>query len=74
MVQVARYLYSPCSMSNMFDSRLWGINKDLKLLVLLRAATVCWTIWLHQNDIVFEEKNMTNSLQVVQLVIHWLHI
>jgi hypothetical protein len=61
-------------MSNMFDSRLWGINKDLKLLVLLRAATVCWMIWLHQNDIVFEEKNMTNSLQVVQLVIHWLHI
>jgi hypothetical protein len=49
----------------MFDSWLWGINKDLKPLALLGAATVSWVIWCHRNDIVFEQKNVTNSLQVV---------
>jgi hypothetical protein len=41
MVQVATNFYPPCSISNMFDSWLWGINKDLKPLALLGAATVC---------------------------------
>jgi hypothetical protein len=40
----------------MFDSWLWGINKDLKPLALLGAATVSWVIWRHRNDIVFEQK------------------
>jgi hypothetical protein len=48
------------------------ISKDLKLLVLLGAASVCWAIWRHRNEIVFERKNVTNSLQVLHLAIHRL--
>jgi hypothetical protein len=44
MVQVATNLYPPYSILNMFDSWIWGINKDLKPLALLGMATVCWVI------------------------------
>jgi hypothetical protein len=36
--QVATNHYPPYSISNLFNSWLWGINKDLKQLVLLGAA------------------------------------
>jgi hypothetical protein len=49
----------------MFNSWLWRINKELKQLVLLGAASICWAVWRHRNDIVFEWKNVTNVLQVV---------
>jgi hypothetical protein len=57
----------------MFNSWLWGINKELKPLVLSGAASICWAIWRHWNDIVFERKNVTNVLQVVHLATHWLY-
>jgi hypothetical protein len=71
LIQVATNIYSPCSISNMFNSWLRGINKDLKQLVLLEAS-ICWAVWRHRNDIVFERKNVTNVLQVLHSAIHWL--
>jgi hypothetical protein len=71
IVQIATNLYRPSSVANMFGSWL-GVSKDLKLLALLGATTVCWAIWRHRNDIVFERKNVTNSLQVLHFAIHWL--
>jgi hypothetical protein len=56
IVQVTTNLYPPCSISNIFNSCLWRINKDLKQLVSLGAATICWAIWHHRNEIVFETK------------------
>jgi hypothetical protein len=50
-----------------------GISKDLKLLALLGTSTVCWAIWRHRNDIVFQRKYVTNSLHDFHLAIHWLH-
>jgi hypothetical protein len=74
MVQVATNLYPHCSISNMFDSWLCGINKVLKQLALLGTTTVCWVIWHRRNDIVFEWKNVTNSLQVIHSAIHCLWV
>jgi hypothetical protein len=56
----------------MFGDWLWGISKELKPLVLLGAATTCWSLWLCKNDVVFERKPNTSSLQVIYSVIHWL--
>ena len=56
IVQVATNLYQPRSVANMFDSWLGGINKDSKSLALLGAAALCWAIWRHRNDIVFEKR------------------
>jgi hypothetical protein len=43
----------------MFNSWLWGINKDLRQLALLGAIAFCWAIWHHKNNMVFERKNVT---------------
>jgi hypothetical protein len=56
MVQIATNIYPPSSISNMFDSWLWGINKDFKPLALLWVASICWVIWRHRNNVVFERK------------------
>jgi hypothetical protein len=56
----------------MLNSWLWGINKDLKQLVLLGAAAICCVIWHHRNDIVFERKNATILMQVLHPAIYWL--
>jgi hypothetical protein len=66
LIQVATNLYPPCSISNLFNSWLRGLNKDLKQLVLLGASAVCGAIWRNQNDIIFEQKTSTNVLQVLQ--------
>jgi hypothetical protein len=56
LIQITTNLFPPCSISNMFNYWLWGINIDLKQLDLLGAATFCWAIWRHRNDMVFERK------------------
>jgi hypothetical protein len=71
LIQVATNLYPPCSISNMFNSWLRGLNKDLKQLVLLGAPAFCWAIWRHRNGIVFERKTTTNVLQVLHSATHW---
>jgi hypothetical protein len=54
----------------MFNGWLRGVNKDVKLLLLLGGATTCWSIWLSRNDIVFEKKKIVSSVQVIYLVTH----
>jgi hypothetical protein len=62
IVHIATNLYPPCSISNLFDSWLWGINKVLKPLALLGATSICWASCRLRNDIVFKRKNVTNPL------------
>jgi len=56
----------------MFGIWLCGISKEMKQLVLLGAATTCWSLWLCMNDIAFERKSNPSTLQVIFSVIHWL--
>jgi hypothetical protein len=49
----------------MFGTRLWGISKDLKPLVLLRVAATCWSLWLCRIDLVFEKKNLQSQTLVI---------
>ena len=57
-IQVALGLPQPRSISHMFGSLLWGIGKDLKFLVLLGAASTCWSLWLCRNDLFFLKDNI----------------
>jgi hypothetical protein len=72
ITHAASGLPQPHSISHMFGDWLWGISKELKPLVLLGAATTCWSPWLCRNDVVFERKPNTSPLQVIYSVIHWL--
>jgi hypothetical protein len=73
IVQITTNLYLPCSISNMFNSWLREINKDLKQLVLLGAATIYWAIWCHRNELVFERKKHNIFFcRCYTLAIQWL--
>jgi hypothetical protein len=54
----------------MFSGWLRGVNKDVKLLLLLGGAATCWSIWLSRNDIVLEK--YVSPMQVIYLVTDWL--
>ena len=45
----------------MFNGWLRGVNKDVKLLLLLGGVATCWSIWLSRNDIVLEKEKICFS-------------
>jgi hypothetical protein len=50
---------------NMFGNWIGGFGNDHKGLALLGAATVCWSIWLGRNELIFENKISLCPLQVI---------
>jgi hypothetical protein len=53
----------PSNIHNMFGNRIGGFENDHKGLALLRTATVCWSIWLGRNELIFENKISLSPLQ-----------
>ena len=49
-------LSKPRNISNMFGSWLNRIPKHYKSLVLVGTATLCWSVWLCRNTVVFDNK------------------
>jgi hypothetical protein len=49
----------------MFGNWIGGFGNDHKGLALLGAATVCWSIWLGRNGLIFENKISLSPLQVI---------
>jgi hypothetical protein len=72
LIHLAFGIYKPSSVSNMFVSWLGVFGKDIRDLSLIGAATVCWTIWLSINGIIFEKKINYSPLQVIHAISHWL--
>ena len=70
-VYAAWGISKPHNMSNMFRSWLNEIPKDLKPLVLLGAAALCWSVWLCRNSVVFDNKKAF-FLLVIYSTTHWL--
>jgi hypothetical protein len=58
----------------MFDTWLWGLDKDKKSLVLAGAATTCWAIWRCRNDAIFDRKVVHSPSQIIYSAIHWFRI
>ena len=73
VVKCAFDLDPPVSMANMFGNWLDGIPKLLKSQLLVGVSALCWSIWLYRNDVVFDNKNLTNPLQVILLSGSWLN-
>ena len=63
----------PQNMTSMFGSWLNGIPKEFKLLVLLDAAALCWSVWRCRNAVVFDNKR-SSFLQAIYLTTHWLRL
>ena len=71
LVYAAWVIPEPQNMTSMFGSWLNGIPKEFKLLVLLDAAALCWSVWRCRNAVVFDNKR-SSFLQVIYLTTHWL--
>jgi len=67
-IHVATGLLKPHNIGHIFSGWLRGVNKDMKLLLLLGGAATCWSIWLSRNDIVFKKKKFVSPVQVIYLV------
>ncbi|PNT67221.1 hypothetical protein BRADI_3g22914v3, partial [Brachypodium distachyon] len=48
-----------------------GVDKNLRPLILVGAATVFWSIWLCRNDIVFDRKKVHSCML---LCTDWLRL
>ena len=65
IVHVSFNLLPPTSVHNLFTGWLDGINRKLKSKILVGASAICWTIWLTQNDIIFDKAVAPSYLQVI---------
>ena len=61
----------PRNISNMFGSWLNRVPKDFQPLVLVGTTTLCWSVWLYRNGVVFDNKQ-SSFLQVIFSTTHWL--
>jgi hypothetical protein len=43
---------------HLFGDWLHGFNNVLKTVFILGATMMCWVLWIHRNDLVFEKKNL----------------
>ena len=73
VVQCVFNLVPPVSMAHMFGNWLNGIPQVLKSQLLVGVSALCWSIWLYRNDVIFDNKNITNHLQVILLSGYWLN-
>jgi hypothetical protein len=65
---------SPSNITNMFGRWLSGVDKTNKQRIRIGVAAVCWSIWNHRNDIIFNMSKRINFLQVIHLAVHWIQL
>ena len=46
----------PVSVPNMFRNWLNGMGGNMRDVLLVGAAAICWAIWLHRNEVIFDKK------------------
>jgi hypothetical protein len=63
-IQIASTLFPPCSITNIFENWLNGIDNRFKKHIRVGAIAFIWSLWLCRNDKVFNDKN-SSILQVI---------
>jgi hypothetical protein len=64
-VQFTFGLEIPHSFTHTFGEWLCGFSRKLKALILTRVASLCWALWLRQNDLVFGTCTKKTYMQVI---------
>jgi hypothetical protein len=52
VIQVSFNITSPLNIHNMFTGWMQGVEKKLRYKILVLSCTLCWAMWLSQNDVV----------------------
>jgi hypothetical protein len=55
----------------MFNGWVQGIDKKLMYKILIGACTLCWAMWLSQNNVGFDKVRVLNPMQVIFHGTHW---
>jgi hypothetical protein len=58
----------------MYGNWLVGFDAKTKHLIITGVSTLCCTIWLSRNDLVFDKAHMFTYLQVLFRGIHWAQL
>ena len=56
----------------MFDSWLSNQSKNIRNLIWVGVASLCWAIWRCRNDIIFNKIKVNLILQVIFRGMYWL--
>jgi hypothetical protein len=62
------------NVDHMFGKWLDGVDTNSKAMIRIGVSALCWSIWRCRNDIIFNKKRTSNFLQVIHLVVHWVHL
>ena len=62
----------PRSIRHMFHSWLANQSKEIRNLIWVGVAAVCWAIWRCRNDIIFNNAKVNSILQVIFRGTYWL--
>ncbi len=65
---MAYNLKPPQNVNHMFGRWLTCVPKDMRNLLLMGATTLCWSIWLTRDEVIFDNKMVSSPLQVIALV------
>ena len=65
-------LTPPRLIRHMFHSWLANQSKEIRNLIWVGVAAVCWTIWRCRNNIIFNNTKVNSILQVIFRGMYWL--
>jgi hypothetical protein len=58
----------------MFTGWMQGVEKKLRYKILVGSCTLCWAMWLSQNDVVFDKVRVSNPMQMIFCGTHWIQL
>jgi hypothetical protein len=58
----------------MFTWWMQGVEKKLTYKILVGSCTLCWAMWLSQNDVVFNKVRGFNPMQVIFCMAYWIQL
>jgi hypothetical protein len=68
------YIPPPLNITNLFGNWLNWVVKKNKDHIRVGVCALLWAFWNVQNDFIFTKRSYSSFLQVIPLVIHWIHI
>jgi hypothetical protein len=65
-------LTPPQNIDDLFNGWSKKGNKKENALLLTVASTLCWTVWITRNEVIFDKYRPKSFLQVLFRGTHWL--
>jgi hypothetical protein len=73
VVQTTFNIVNPTSVAHVFNGWANGLWKQVKSLLLVGVATLCWVLWTSRNDMMFDNAPIKTYMLVLFRVTYWLH-